>query len=136
MWRKPALDAQYGQTALATYRSMLELYPDSPLAPQAEQEIQRLLEWLATKDYLTGMHYARRKAPDSAILYFKDVIKNYPETARARDAYLRLVEVYRSINYRDDARDACATLQQKYPSDREVRSLCGAAPAATVAKPN
>jgi len=60
MWRKPALDSQYGQTALATYRSMLELYPDSPLAPRAQQGIQRMLEWLATKDYLTGMHYVRR----------------------------------------------------------------------------
>jgi outer membrane protein assembly factor BamD len=135
MWRKPALDSQYGLTALATYRSMLELYPDSPLASQAQQGVQRLLEWLATKDYLTGMHYVRRKAPDSAILYFKDVIENYPATARVRDAYLRLVEVYRSINYREDARETCATLQQKYPADREVRSLCGP-PATTVAQPN
>src|SRR6185503_2414097 len=54
MWRKPALDSQYGQTALATYRTMIELYPDSPLAPQAQQGVQRMLEWLATKDYLTG----------------------------------------------------------------------------------
>jgi outer membrane protein assembly factor BamD len=135
MWRKPSLDSQYGQTALAVYRSMLELYPDSPLAPQAQQGVQRLLEWLATKDYLTGMHYFRRKAPDSAILYFKDVVENYPETARVRDAYLRLVEVYRSINYRDDVRETCATLQQKYPGDTEVRSLCGPPPT-TVAQPN
>jgi len=135
MWRKPSLDPQYGHTALATYRSMIELYPDSPLAPQAQQGAQRMLEWLATKDYLTGVHYARRKAPDSAILYFKDVIKNYPETAQARSAYLRLVEVYRSINYRDDARDACSTLHQKYPGDREVRVTCGPPPPATVAQP-
>src|SRR5688572_27505048 len=135
LWRKPALDAQYGHTALATYRSMIELYPDSPLAPQAAAGAERMLEWLATKDYLTGVHYVRRKAPDSAILYFKDVIKNYPETAQARNAYLRLVEVYRSINYRDDARDACSTLYQKYPGDREVRTICGPPPPATVAQP-
>jgi outer membrane assembly lipoprotein YfiO len=114
---------------------MVELYPDSPLAPQAEKGIQHMLEWLAAKDYLVGVHYVRRKAPDSAILYFKDVIKNYPETEHARESYLRLVEVYRSINYRDDARDACTTLHQKYPGDREVRSLCGPPPPATVAKP-
>lgn len=136
MWRKPALDSQYGQTALATYRSMLELYPDSPLAPQAQAGINHMLEWLAEKDYLTGVHYVRRKAPDSAILYFKDVVKNYPETQHARMAYLRLVEVYRSINYRDDARDACATLYQKYPKDGEVRSICGPPPPPTaVAQP-
>ena len=135
LWRKPSLDSQYGQTALATYRSMLELYPDSPLAPKAQQGATQVLEWLAAKDYLTGMHYVRRKAPDSAILYFKDVIKNYPESAHARASYLRLVEVYRSINYRDDARDACATLYQKFPTDREVRTICGPRPPATVAQP-
>ena len=136
MWRKPALDSQYGQTALATFRSMVELYPDSPLAPQAQEGIARMLEWLAAKDYLTGVHYKRRKAPDSAILYFKDVVKNYPETAHARMAQLRLVEVYRSINYRDDARDACAALHQKYPGDREVRTTCGPPPPPTaVAQP-
>ena len=64
---------------------MVELYPDSPLAPKAQEGAQRMLEWLATKDYLTGVYYVRRKAPDSAILYFKDVIKNYPETDHARD---------------------------------------------------
>jgi outer membrane protein assembly factor BamD len=135
LWRKPALDAQYGQTALATYRSMLELYPDSPLAAKAQEGAQHMLEWLATKDYLTGMHYVRRKAPDSAILYFKDVIKNYPETDHARQSYLRLVEVYRTINYRDDARDACATVYQKYPKDDEVRTVCGPPPPPTVAQP-
>ena len=135
LWKKPSLDSQYGHTALATYRSMLELYPDSPLAPKAQQGVDRMLEWLAAKDYLTGMHYVRRKAPDSAILYFKDVIKNYPESAHARSSYLRLVEVYRSINYRDDARDACATLHQKFPTDREVREVCGPKPPATVAQP-
>jgi len=135
LWHKPMLDSQYGQTALATYRSLIELYPDSPLAPKAQEGANRMLEWLATKDYLTGMHYVRRKAPDSAILYFKDVVKNYPETEHARESYLRLVEVYRSINYRDDARDACSTLHQKYPGDREVRSVCGPPPPATVAKP-
>ncbi len=136
LWRKPSLDSQYGQTALATYRSMLELYPDSPLAPKAQQGANQILEWLAAKDYLTAMHYVRRKAPDSAILYFKDVIENYPESAHARASYLRLVEVYRSINYRDDARDACATLYQKYPTDREVREICGPPPSATVAQPS
>jgi outer membrane protein assembly factor BamD len=135
MWRRPELDAQYGHTALATYRTLPELYPDSPLVPQAEAGVNRLLEWLATKDYETGMHYVRRKAPDSAIIYFRDVIENYPTTARARDAYLRLVEVYRSINYREDVKDTCATLHQKYPGDREVRDVCGPALPTAVAQP-
>ena len=31
-WSKPALDPQYGQTALATFRQMQQLYPEAPRA--------------------------------------------------------------------------------------------------------
>ena len=36
LWRKPSLDAQHGQTALATFRQLVQLYPESPLARRAE----------------------------------------------------------------------------------------------------
>jgi outer membrane protein assembly factor BamD len=126
LWRKPSLDPTHGYTAISTYRSMIELYPDSPRRPEGERAIRRLEEWFATKDYDTGMHYFRRKAYDSAIIYFKDVVKNHPETVKARDANLRLVESYRAIRYREDAAEVCTALGQKYPSDRDVRGLCGA----------
>jgi outer membrane protein assembly factor BamD len=126
LWRKPSLDPTHGYTAIATYRSMLELYPDSPRKPDGERAIKRLEEWFATKDYETGMHYFRRKAYDSAIIYFKDVVKNHPETVKARDANLRLVEAYRAIRYREDAAEVCTSLRQKYPGDRDVLGLCGA----------
>ena len=128
LWRKPPLDPTYGQTAIATYRTLLALYPNSELRPTAESKIRQLQEWLATKDYETGMHYFRRKAYDSAIIYFRDVVKNYPETASARKAQLRMVQAFRnpSMRYFEDANEVCATLRQTYPDDREVREACGA----------
>lgn len=131
MWRKPVLDAQYGQTALATYRTLLSLYPNSPLRDRATSAITRLEEMFATKDYDSGMFYLRRKAFDSAIIYFRDVVKNYPNARHARDAQLRLVGAYRAIRYKDDAAEVCNALRQSYAGDREVRETCGAgAPAA------
>lgn len=127
MWRKPALDPQYGQQAIATYRTLLSTFPSSPLAPQATSRIGTLEQWLATKDYDTGMHYLRRKAFDSAIIYFKSVVRDYPTTPRAKDAYLKLHEAYRRIRYAEDARDVCDTLRQRYPADGDVRRECGAA---------
>jgi outer membrane protein assembly factor BamD len=128
LWRKPPLDATYGQTAIATYRTLLALYPNSDLRATAEREIRELQEWLATKDFETGMHYFRRKAYDSAIIYFRDVVKNYPETPAARLAQLRMVEAFRNpaMRYFEDANEVCAALRQAYPDDREVREECGA----------
>jgi outer membrane protein assembly factor BamD (BamD/ComL family) len=74
------------------------------------------------------MHYLRRKAYDSAIIYFRDVVDGYPQTPRARDAYLRLVEAYRAIRYKEDAQEVCVALHRSYPGDREVREQCGPGP--------
>ena len=128
LWRKPQLDPQYGETALATYRQFVGLFPNSPLVESANREIAELEEWFARKSYDVGRFYQRRKAPDSAILYYRTVRDQYPNSAVARDAGLRLVEVYRAIRYRDDAEQVCAELRQKHANDAEVRQLCGTAP--------
>lgn len=135
LWRKPALDPQYGQEAITTYRALLAAHPTSPLAAGATQRIATLEQWLATKDYDSGMHYFRRKAYDSAIIYFKDVVQAYPNTPRARDAYLKLHQSYRRIRYAEDARETCDTLRQRYPADRDVRRACGTAPVSSAAAP-
>jgi outer membrane protein assembly factor BamD len=135
LWRKPTLDPQYGETALASYRQFLGLYPTSPLVPAAQREMNELEEWFAIKNYEVGLHYFRRKAYDSAIIYFKYVRDAYPTSAQARDAGLRLVEAYQAIRWKEDAADVCTTLRERFPGDREVRVLCGAAPAANATAP-
>lgn len=124
MWRQPDRDPQYGSEAVVTYETMLGLYPDSELADSAQAQLRVLEQWFATRDYLAGMHYIRRKAWDSAIIYMRDVVEKFPNTPRARDAYLRLAQAYEAINYRDDRADVCRTLREKYPNDPEVAGTC------------
>jgi outer membrane assembly lipoprotein YfiO len=135
MWRKPELDAEYGQEALTQYQTFLGYYPDSPLIPAVTEGMAKLDEWFAEKDYNTGIHYLKRKAYDSAIIYFKDVIKLHPTANVTKDAYMRLYEAYRAISYKDDARDLCDTMRKAYPADREVMRICGPAPPAAAAAP-
>ena len=127
LWRKPALDAQYGQSALTAYQSMLAVSPDGPYSVRANTSIKKLDEWFATKDYDTGYLYLKRKAYDSAIIYFKDVIRLHPNAAKTRQAYLRLLQAYKAIKYAEDARDLCEAMRKAYPDDREVRGACGTA---------
>ncbi len=139
LWVRPALDPQYGQLAQVQYRLMLTLYPDSPRKKDTEAELLRLEEWFATKDFETGDGYFRRKAYDSAIIYFRDIVKNFPNTDKARLAMIRMVQAYRSplMNYKEDAKEVCATLRSLYPTDKQVGVACQgvAAPAAEPAKP-
>jgi outer membrane protein assembly factor BamD len=125
MWRKPELDPANGELAMATFQELLALYPDTPLKDEAERQIRVLNEMFATKDYETGMHYFRRKGWDSAIIYFKDVVRLYPQTQKAREAYLRLAQAYEIIRWREDKSEVCIALHDRYPSDREVLGVCG-----------
>lgn len=129
MWRKPELDAQYGESSINAFRMVLALYPQSPLVPRATKELSKLDDWQAAKDYNTGYHYLKRKAYDSAIIYFKDILRLHPDAPKSRDAHLRLLEAYRAIRYTEDAKDLCNAMRTKYPSDREVRQACGSAQA-------
>jgi outer membrane protein assembly factor BamD len=140
LWRKPSLDPTYGETALATYNTLIGLYPTSAVIPQAQKELAELQNWFATKNYETGVFYMRRKAYDSAIIYFKDILTRWPATPMARNASLRLVEAYKAIRYREDASDICTQLRKKYTNDSEVREVCNgipdaATPATTTAVP-
>ena len=129
-WHRPQLDATYGKSAQTAYESLLATYPDSPYATRAKNELAKLDEWFAEKDYDTGYLYLKRKAFDSAIIYFKDVIRLHPNAPKTREAYLRLLEAYRAIKYTEDARDLCDAMRKAYPNDGEVRNQCGPAPSA------
>jgi outer membrane assembly lipoprotein YfiO len=128
LWRNPALDPTYGTLAQTQFRLLSSLYPDSKHRAEADKGSTTVDEMMATKDYETGQHYARRKAFDSSIIYFKDVVRNYPNTIISRDAMMRMVEVYRrpEMNYKDEAKEMCVALNGAYPTDPQVASLCPA----------
>jgi len=130
LWTRASLDPQYGLLAQTQFRLLQGVYPNSRLVDTATVELKRLDELFASKDYETGTHYMRRKAFDSAILYFKDVVRNWPESDKARQAMLRMVEIYRlpALDYKQDAAEVCDALRAAFPTDREVMTTCRLTP--------
>jgi outer membrane protein assembly factor BamD len=82
------------------------------------------------------MFYLRRKAFDSAIIYFKDVIANWPNAARAPDALLRLVDSYRAIGYTQELQETCEHLRRFYPTAPKLDRTCPAAVQSGTATPS
>ena len=124
-WRKPELDPSNGQTSIAAYQELTGRYPDAPAARIAAQRVRDLQEKFAQKDYANGLFYFRRSAFDSAILYFRGLIVQYPSSSVVPDAYLRLAQAYKAISYREELRDVCDHLTQNYGGRRDVRQVCG-----------
>jgi len=128
LWGRIELDPTYGQAALAVYRELLARYPDSDVAPRARQRIRDLQDRFAEKDYKTGLFYVQRKAYDSAILYFRQLVANYGQSSYVPDALMRLVEIYSRIGYLDERAETCRFLTQQYPNTPGVGDACPAMP--------
>jgi len=126
LWRRPELDPSYGEAALAIYQELAGRYPGSSAATRAQLHVRQLRDGFADKAYKNGLFYFRRRAWDSGIIYFKNVIATYPETARAGDALLRLADTYKAIDYKDELRETCAHLQRYYPQAAARAKSCPA----------
>jgi len=131
LWRRPELDPSYGQTALATYRELLNRYANTPAAARAQERIDELEERFAYKEYRAAVYYFKLKAYDSAILYLKDVVATYPRASVAPDALIKLVEAYRRLGYQEDVKETCDYLRRFHPGAVRKRSPCPAEPAGT-----
>jgi outer membrane protein assembly factor BamD len=70
---------------------------------------------MAEKAFRNGMFYLRRRAYDSAILYFREVVAVYSDTRWVPDALLRLVDAYDAISYKEERQETCAHLHRFYP---------------------
>jgi len=131
LWRRPELDPSYGQTALSTYQELVNRYPGGSEAKRAQQRIDDLQERFAAKEYKAAMYYVRLKAYDSAILYLKDLVANYPRSSVAPDALLHLVDAYRRLGYREDVQETCGYIRRFHASAPGVGKACPPAPGAS-----
>jgi outer membrane protein assembly factor BamD len=132
LWTKPQLDPSYGESAVTTYREVLDRFPESPAAQRATLRIQGLQEMFARKEYETALFYLRLKAYDSAILSFRAVIANYPRSKVTADALVRLVQAYERVDYAEDLKETCQYVQRFFPATmpRIARACPAEAPAA------
>lgn len=128
---KPQLDQQYTRAALDHCQSLIAYYPTSEFAPKAQALVADLKTRLANKFFMTGEFYAKRSAPDPAILYYDMVVRDYPDTEVAPRALLRLYETYRLLNYQEEMDAAKQRLLKDYPNSAEAKMVQQPTPAAT-----
>jgi outer membrane protein assembly factor BamD len=124
LWRRPELDPTYGYSALATYQELLNRYPDSDVAPEAREKIARLNDWFAEKAFKAARYYLRLRAYDSAIIYLRDLLATYPQSAIAPQALVRLIGAYRELGYLEDVRETCEYLRRFHPEAPEADEAC------------
>jgi outer membrane protein assembly factor BamD len=120
---RPALDQQFTLSSLIHCESVADNFPGTEEGERARAHVVELTDRLAQKAYETGMFYFRRRAFDSAVVYFEEVVARYPQTSVAPAALGQLVETYERIGYVEDAAEARARLLREYPQSPQAQAL-------------
>ncbi len=118
---KPQLDQEYTRAAIDHCDALIVSYPNSEFSPRAEELITDLRQKLARKAFLNGDYYYKRKAYDSAILYYEGLLRDYSTSDSAPRALLRLVQIYQRLRYAEEMEAARDLLLTNFPDSAEAR---------------
>jgi outer membrane protein assembly factor BamD len=91
----PAYDRDQENT-LKAIRALSEfqvVYADDSLAKVTNDYLIELRNRLAEREYFTAGLYRKLSSPNSALIYYDEVIKSYDDTKFFEDAYLGKIEV-------------------------------------------
>lgn len=114
-------DLGASRDAYSDFRELVNLYPDSEYAPDAEQRIVYLRNLMARHELHVADFYLRKGAYLAAVERGRWVVENYPETEATRDALAVMVEGYLGLEMRDRAREVLAVLLENAPRHEQLR---------------
>jgi outer membrane protein assembly factor BamD len=112
---KPDRDHAEAVEAEAELQTFLEKYPNSPLAPQAQQHLRETQEVLAEGNFRIARFYFIRGANRAAGARLLELTSRYPLYSQADQANLMLAQVYEKTERNDIAGKYYAKIVQEYP---------------------
>ncbi len=124
LWRAPDLDPTYGITAQSVYAELLSRYPTAPAAEKAKVQVDGLNDWFARKAYKDATYYVKYKAYESAIMYLKALVVDYPRAPIVPTALSDLIQVYRKLGYAEDIKDKCAYMRRDWSATPQFAKAC------------
>jgi outer membrane protein assembly factor BamD len=120
---RPQLDQEYTRAAIDHCESLLAYYPDTEYGERARAMIATLTDKLAEKIFQAGDHYYRRRAYDSAIQYFDDLLTRFPTSSAAPKSLLRLYQSYTQLGYAEEAQSTRERLLRDFPDSEQARAI-------------
>lgn len=87
---KPAYDAAPTEKAVKAFRDFTDANSDQELSKIADITIQRLKDKGAEKSFETAKFYESIKQYGSAVIYYRDIIKRFPDSSFTPEAKLKI----------------------------------------------
>jgi outer membrane protein assembly factor BamD len=108
-------DQSSTEQALTALQDVVQRFPDTDYARDANLKIDLTLDHLAGKEMEVGRYYLTRGDYIGAINRFKTVVEQYQKTSQIAEALERLTEAYYALGVYNEAKTAAAVLGANYP---------------------
>jgi len=88
------------ENALFEFQKLLELYPGSDLAPEAEARIREARNLMAESEFGIGVFYFKWKGWEAAVGRFQTVLSEFPDYTKKPQVYRMLAQAYYKMGAR------------------------------------
>ncbi len=129
--KSPGYDKDQTETkeAIGLFDEFLTRFPNSRFTEEVRGYILSARDRLARKELENGKLYIKLKEPKSAMLYFKYIIENYPETSSANEAKYQLALIYEKNNQLEEALNLYKELREdtnwRERAERRIKKIEG-----------
>lgn len=117
--REPGMSAY----ALTEFQNLVQRFPKSPYAKNAENKINILKNYIAGKVMYSARNDMKRENWPSAIARLQSVVATAQETVMTPEAMYRLTECYTAIGLPEQARGYTEMLRLNFPDNEWTKKL-------------
>lgn len=114
-------DITKAREAFDDYAELVRRFPDSKYAADARLRMLGLKSRLARHELAVAQYYMKREAYLAAANRSKYVLENFADLPETEFALGIMIEAYDSLNLKELAADARATLQQNFPQSAYLK---------------
>jgi outer membrane protein assembly factor BamD len=111
-------DQEMTRKAMNSMQIIVERYPDSEYATDANQKLIMTRDQLAGKEMQVGRYYLEQRQYVAAINRFNVVVTQFQDTRHVEEALERLVEANLAMGLVREAQTAAAVLGHNFPNSR------------------
>lgn len=94
---KPTYDQSVTDEALKQIEDFAKRHPESQLTGEADKMRESLREKKAQSDYSIAEFYWKQRHYESAAIYLRNIVENFPETSWAKKAEAKLKEIEKKV---------------------------------------
>lgn len=120
---RPDRDQTATHEALAAFRDLIRLYPDSEYVDEAEERIAELRQRLAEHEFRVAFFYFRYGLPAATAGRLEYLLEHYPEYQNMDKVYYYLGMAQRRRGQEEEAEEWFARLRQQYPESGYVAEI-------------